>query len=67
MDMDQNILQVRLLAPYAVHPDTANGVTDQPQPRSRFHRLLLLGVAREDDLRSMALGELQNVMRLTGR
>ena len=49
------------------YPDTANGVTDQPQPRSRFHRLLLLCVAREDDLRSVALGELQNMMRLAGR
>ena len=60
-------LQVRLLAPYAVHPDTANGITDQPQPRSRLNGLLLLGVAREDDLRAMALGELENVMRLAGR
>ena len=54
LDMGQDILQVRLLAPYAVHPHAANGVTGQPQPRPRFHRLLLLGVAGEDDLRSMA-------------
>ena len=67
LDMGQDILQVRLLAPYAVHPDTANGVTDQPQPRSRLNGLLLLGVAREDDLRSMAFGEPENVMRLAGR
>ena len=65
--MGQDILQVRLLAPYAVHPDTANGITDQPESRSRLNGLLLLGVAREDDLRSMALGELENVMRLAGR
>ena len=57
LDMGQDILQVRLLAPYAVHPDTANRIADQPQPRSRLNGLLLLGVAREDDLRSMALGE----------
>ena len=67
LDMGQDILQVRFLAPYAVHPDTANRITDQSQPRSRFHRLLLLGVAREDDLRPMALGEPENVMRLAGR
>ena len=67
MDMNQDILRVRFLAPYAVHPHAANGVADQPQPRSRFHRLLLLCVAREDDLRSMAFGELENVMRLAGR
>ena len=67
LDMGQDILQVRFLAPYAVHPHAANGVTDQPQPRSRFHRLLLLCVAREDDLRSVAFGELENVMRLAGR
>ena len=65
--MGQDILQVRLLAPDAVHPHAANGVADQPQPRSRFHRLLLLRVAREDDLRSVAFGELENMMRLTGR
>ena len=55
------------LAPYAVHPHAANGVADQSQPRPSFHGLLLLRVAREDDLRSMALGELENVMRLAGR
>ena len=65
--MGQDILQVRFLAPYAVHPHAANGVTDQPEPRSRFHRLLLLCVAREDDLCSVAFGELENMMRLTGR
>ena len=65
--MGQDILQVRLLAPYAVHPHAANGVADQPQPRSRFNRLLLLRVAREYDLRSMAFGELENMMRLAGR
>ena len=65
--MGQDILQIRFLAPYAVHPHAANGVPDQPEPRSRFHRLLLLRVAREDDLRPMALGELENMMRLTGR
>ena len=65
--MDQDILDIRPLTPDAVYPDTANGVTDQPQPRSRFHRLLLLRVACEDDLRSVALGELQNMMRLAGR
>ena len=54
LDVGQDILQVRLLAPYAVHPHAANGITDQPQPRSRLNGLLLLGVAREDDLRSMA-------------
>ena len=67
MDMDQDILDIRLLAPYAVHPDTANRIADQPQPRPRLNGLLLLGVAREYDLRSMALGELENVMRLAGR
>ena len=67
MDMDQDILDIRLLTPYAVHPDTANSITDQPEPRSRFHRLLLLGVAREDDLRSMAFGEQETMMRLAGR
>ena len=65
--MGQDILQVRFLAPYAVHPHATNGVTDQPQPRPRFNGLLLLRVAREYDLRSMALGELENVMRLAGR
>ena len=30
MDMDQDILDIRLLTPYAVHPDTANDITDQP-------------------------------------
>ena len=67
LDMGQDILQVRLLAPYAVHPHAANRIADQPQPRSRLNGLLLLGVAREYDLRSMALGELENVMRLAGR
>ena len=67
MDMNQDILDVRLLPTDAVHPHAANGVADQPQPRSSFHGLLLLRVAREDDLRSMALGELENVMRLAGR
>ena len=65
--MGQDILQVRLLAPYAVHPDTANGIADQPQPRSRLNGLLLLGVACKNNLRSMALGELENVKRLAGR
>ena len=67
LDMGQDILQVRLLAPYAVHPHAANRVADQPQPRSRFNGLLLLCVAREDDLRSVAFGELENMMRLAGR
>ena len=67
MDMNQDILRARFLAPYSVHPHAANCVADQPQPRSRLNGLLLLGVAREDDLRSMAFGELENVMRLAGR
>ena len=54
MDMDQNIFQVSLLAADSVNPHAAHGVAHQPQPRSRFHRLLLLRVACEDDLRSMA-------------
>ena len=65
--MGQDILQVRLLAPDTVHPHAANGIADQPQPRSRLNGLLLLRVAREDDLRSMAFGELENMMRLAGR
>ena len=56
LDMCQDILEVRLLPPYAVHPHAANGVTDQPQPRPRLNGLLLLRVAREYDLRSMAFG-----------
>ena len=67
MDMNQDILQVSLLAADSVHSHAANSVAHQPQPRSRFYRLLLLRVAREDDLRSMALGESENVMRLAGR
>ena len=67
LDMGQDILQVRLLAPYAVHPHAANRIADQPQPRPSLNGLLLLRVAREYDLRSMALGELENVMRLAGR
>ena len=67
LDMGQDILQVRLLAPYPVHPDTANGITDQPQPRSCLNGLLLLGVACKDDLRSITFGETENVMRLARR
>ena len=67
LDMGQDILQVRFLPPDTVHPHAANRIADQPQPRSRFHRLLLLCVAREDNLRSVAFGELENVMRLAGR
>ena len=67
MDMDQDILDIRLLAADAVHPDAAHGVPDQPQPRARLHRLLLRGIAREHDLRPMAFGELQDMMRLAGR
>ena len=65
--MGQDILQVRFLPPDTVHPHAANRIADQPQPRPRFNGLLLLRVAREDDLRSMAFGELENVMRLAGR
>ena len=54
MDMNQNIFQVGLLTADSVNPHAANSVAHQPQPRSRFHRLLLLRVAREDDLRPMA-------------
>ena len=67
MDMDQDILQVGLLAPDAVDPHAADGVADQSQPRSRLDRLLLPGVAGKDDLGAMAFGELQNVMGLAGR
>ena len=56
LDMCQDILQVRLLPPYAVHPHAANRIADQPQPRPRLNGLLLLRVAREYDLRSMAFG-----------
>ena len=54
MDMDQNIFQVGLLAADSVNPHAANSVAHQSQSRSRFHRLLLLRVACEDDLRPMA-------------
>ena len=67
MDMNQYILNVRLLPTDAVHPHAANGVADQPEPRPSLHRLLLLCVAREDDLRPMALGEMENMMCLTSR
>ena len=53
MDMDQNIFQVGLLAADSVNPHATHGVAHQPQPRSRFHRLLLR-VACEDDLRTIA-------------
>ena len=65
--MDQHVLKVRFLAPDAIHANAARDVADQPQPRSRFHGLLLARVAREHHLRPVALGELQDVMRLAGR
>ena len=65
--MGQDILQVRLLPPYAVHPHAANGVADQPQPRPCLNGLLLLRVTREYDLRSITFGETENVMRLARR
>ena len=48
MDMDQNIFQISLLAADSVNPHATHGVAHQSQPRSRFHWLLLLCVARED-------------------
>ena len=44
---------------------TASRINLSPGPS--LNGLLLLGVAREYDLRSMALGELENMMRLAGR
>ena len=67
VDMDQHVLKVRFLAPDSVHANAARDVADQPQPRSRLHGLLLARVAREHHLRPVALGELQDVMRLAGR
>ena len=54
---DQHVLEVRLLAPDAVHADAARDVADQPQARPRFDRLLLAGVAREHHLGAVALGQ----------
>ena len=65
--INQNIFQIRLLAPDFVHPGAARHITDKTQSRSRLHRLLLARVAREHDLRPVAVPELQDVMRLTGR
>ena len=65
--INQNIFQIRFLAPDFVHPGAARHITDKTQSRSRLHRLLLACVPREHDLRPVALPELQDVMRLTGR
>ena len=67
VDMDQHVLEIRLLAPDAVDADAAGDVPDQAQARPRLHRLLLPGVAGEHHLGPVALRELQDVMRLAGR
>ena len=64
VDVDQDVLEVRLLAPDAVDADAPHRVPDQPQAGPRFHRLLLPGVACEHNARAVALGEPQEVMRL---
>ena len=65
--MDQHVLEVGLLAPDAVDAHAAGDVTDESQTGPCLHRLLLAGVAGEHHLGAMALGELENVMRLPRR
>ena len=67
VDVDEDVLQVRLLAPDTIHADAAGDVPDQPETRPCLHRLLLAGVAREHHLGPVALGELEDVVGLAGR
>ena len=67
MNVDQNVLHIRLLAPDTVHPHAARNIADQSQSRSCFHRLLLARVARKHHLRPVALRELKDMVSLAGR
>ena len=67
MHVNQNVLQIRLLAPDTVHPHAARNIADQSQSRSGFHGLLLARVPREHHLRPVALRELKDMVGLAGR
>ena len=64
VEPDQRVLGVGPLAAHRVHPHRAHDIAHQPEARTRRHRLLLLRVPRQNQLRATRAREVEDLLRM---